>query len=312
MKKLRLLCSAYLRWLMLSISYVFPLFRLQSKRLRILFYHGIDDVDFPVAVFKQQLAYIQTRFETVHMQDLPALRQANFKTASGKPPLILTFDDGLKNNAQIVAPLIRQYQLKATFYLLSDLPDNQAVSMLWNHELKCRLQLMASDERQSYLKSKSLAQFIQHYKQQPAAHYFALLAKLRKRQPKPRYTETMRQQYQLMSLNEAQQLPTCIEIGCHTKNHKILTQVTDDELKIEMVQAKTDMEQQLNRHITHFCYPNGNYNQAARHYAEQHYDTAVTTDEGFVTQSSDLYTLARIPAAANMRDFVFRLLRPTA
>ena len=48
-----------------------------------------------------------------------------------------------------------------------------------------------------------------------------------------------------------------IEIGCHTKNHHILTQLNEKELANEIINSKLSIEHRINKEVRFFAYPYG-------------------------------------------------------
>ncbi len=79
---------------------------LRSRRfVRALNYHGTPAIH--AKTFEQQLAYFQQHYVNCGVKDLIDLLDGNWPHA--KPGLIISFDDGMANNAEIAAPLLEQY-----------------------------------------------------------------------------------------------------------------------------------------------------------------------------------------------------------
>ncbi len=286
------------------------------KKLRIVMYHGVDDIDFPVGVFESHLRFLTHHFETFFATEIPQLLKNNFQTSSGKPPIVLTFDDGLRNNALIVAPLIKKYHAKATFYLISGLLEGG--QMMWNHELFCRLSLLddkdiaraTTDLNFSDAPLQATKAYIEKAKKWPQARRLFLMDYLRREFGVQSYTEQMKQSYEIMSLQDAQNLPSCIEVGSHTATHPILTTVSDETINYEVSTSKSQLEQLLGKPIKTFCYPNGDYTAYAVDLVKVCYDVAVTTQEGFVYAEDDLSQLKRVSSRVSLVDMSYRLLFP--
>src|SRR5260370_33236818 len=94
---------------MLSFSYKLPVFaRLLPRTPSVLVYHRVpratrrSGVD--AMTFEQHIVFLPRRFTFVHPQ--PVYR----RRASGRPAdVLLTFDDGFRNNPQAAAPLFRRH-----------------------------------------------------------------------------------------------------------------------------------------------------------------------------------------------------------
>jgi peptidoglycan/xylan/chitin deacetylase (PgdA/CDA1 family) len=89
-----------------------------------------------------------------------------------------------------------------------------------------------------------------------------------------------------------------MEIGSHTRTHPNCTSVVDDaELVDEIVGSRREIEENLGRNVSHFCYPNGDYShRITSQVRTAGYDSAVTTRHGLVALGADVFTLPRIIA----------------
>lgn len=90
--------------------------------VRILAYHGVEPTPsspFSVSVesFKMQVAHLAAHYDVL---DLPTLlRWQRGEYASDKPKIVLTFDDGFRNNLEFASPILKQYKLPATFFVIA-------------------------------------------------------------------------------------------------------------------------------------------------------------------------------------------------
>jgi peptidoglycan/xylan/chitin deacetylase (PgdA/CDA1 family) len=103
--------------------------RLRLPLLTVLTYHRIsppagigeldpDTVDADPVVFSEQLDFIQKHFTVVCAQDL-----AKYPHNRLPPnPLILSFDDGYRDNHDVVLPILRRRGIKATFFVATAYP----------------------------------------------------------------------------------------------------------------------------------------------------------------------------------------------
>jgi peptidoglycan/xylan/chitin deacetylase (PgdA/CDA1 family) len=106
------------------ISGVQRLFRLRSRGPTVLFYHGVEEkivdpeiqwVHTLLGVFERQIAFLRRQREVISLDDLYEC------LVSGKRleprHIVLTFDDGYKNNLGIVAPLLQSWNLPFTIFV---------------------------------------------------------------------------------------------------------------------------------------------------------------------------------------------------
>lgn len=104
-----------------------------AKEIPIIMYHHVapiqaswDEVRKKMTIepkeFERQLTALQKlRFTTYFVKDLPNLL-INYPTST--QPIILTFDDGYKNFYIDAYPLLKKYQMKASFYVINNLVNH--------------------------------------------------------------------------------------------------------------------------------------------------------------------------------------------
>lgn len=86
-----------------------------------------------------------------------------------------------------------------------------------------------------------------------------------------------------------------MDVGSHTRTHADLTKLTTDEAFNQIADSKSELENELDCEVRHFCYPYGRFNTAHRQLVQQAgYVTATTTHRGRVQQGNDLLTLRRV------------------
>lgn len=115
----------------------------RSVQIPILIYHSIrphikgesklqDEYDVTPELFEQELAYIhENNFHPISFAELNAYFEGN--SLLPEKPVILTFDDGWKNQYKYAFPLLEKYGIKATFFIYSNPIDhNKAHWMSWD------------------------------------------------------------------------------------------------------------------------------------------------------------------------------------
>ena len=87
-------------------------------RLPILMYHHISEenstgLSISVENLEKQLYYLfEKGYKTYHFKDLD-----KFQTITSKKNIIITFDDAYVSQMELALPLLKKYQLKATFFV---------------------------------------------------------------------------------------------------------------------------------------------------------------------------------------------------
>jgi hypothetical protein len=81
-------------------------------------YHGITKHDDPnsisAAVFEQHISFLKENFEIIHPNKVGQRRQA-----SEKIRVMLTFDDGFRNHAEVATPVLVKHRIPALFFISS-------------------------------------------------------------------------------------------------------------------------------------------------------------------------------------------------
>lgn len=97
------------------------------------FYHAISDKNLPyisnlyplrsVKEFKTDIEYFCKHFEAISIED--AYNRNRSKDKNNKPAFHLSFDDGLKEIYEVVAPILEDKGIPATFFVNTDFVDNK-------------------------------------------------------------------------------------------------------------------------------------------------------------------------------------------
>src|SRR5438046_633923 len=103
----------------LRLSSTFMCLRVVASRTPvILLYHGVPDqadgTEVDGQVLEQHIAFLQNHCVFISPNELNTIRHPWEKVR-----VLLTFDDGLRNNAEVVAPILRRYHVPALFFVCS-------------------------------------------------------------------------------------------------------------------------------------------------------------------------------------------------
>src|SRR6266478_2837072 len=123
----RPLTTKTIRRLSLSVSRccgLQSLLRSESRGPTVLFYHGVEEniidpevqlLHMPLRVFEKQIAFLRRHREIISMDHLHECIVNRHGLESRQ--VVLTFDDGYKNNLSIVAPLMKAWNLPFTIFV---------------------------------------------------------------------------------------------------------------------------------------------------------------------------------------------------
>jgi peptidoglycan/xylan/chitin deacetylase (PgdA/CDA1 family) len=101
------------------------------------------------------------------------------------------------------------------------------------------------------------------------------------------------------------------EIGCHSMTHSYLDELDDDQLRIELSEAKDRLEQITHSRVAHFSCPGGRWSRGlARTAAEAGYESVATSRVGTNAPTTSRFNLARVAIMRDMNGEAFaRVMR---
>lgn len=293
----------------------------ESPAARVFMFHGVGGGDCPADIFESQMKYLRTNFSVISLRE--ALTISGDAARNFKTEIVLTFDDGLRNNYTIAYPILLRYELPATFFVCPGLIESG--TWQWVHEMEQRLlsctpgklkkicaqlgiggqELKDTDGGNVAEKIIECMKTIENHSRITAEQLIRSLTQ---------NFETDRHQHDLydtMSWNELQSLdPDLITIGSHTVHHPVLTRLPHEEMRYQIQESKQWLQRRLNRPVEYFCYPNGDYDASIAQVVAQNYKAAVTTRAGYFNKGDDVYQINRIPSQDKLPLFAWRMFRP--
>ena len=223
--------------------------------------------------------------------------------------IVITFDDGYRDNFLNAFPILTTYSIPATIFLISDVvcsgvppwyeqvfyslrktnapclhcygPSKSTYSLktvpdkaLANREILKFLRLLSIEEREFWLDQLTSQLNI----------------------PKP-----IGEQDLMLSWEDIKTMhENNIHFGSHTATHPILSRLSIEEIKDEVYRSKRVIEDHLGTRINTFAYPSGramDFNQEAKYVVrEAGYDCALTMIFGANNPDEDLFELRRLTA----------------
>jgi peptidoglycan/xylan/chitin deacetylase (PgdA/CDA1 family) len=309
--------SAELKSIGHSISFHSGISAVMAKRqscARILMYHGTPSEN--TQAIAAQLRYLMRHFSIVPLESV--VQRLAGGARSGTNEIVLTFDDGLRNNLTVVYPILRELRAPATFFVCPGLIESG--KWLWNHEVRCRLRTLPEQtlhdlQRQLQTSGPSVEAIVEWMKTLATPARKQAEDTVRLATPGFRPTAAQRETCDIMTWKELCSLdPGLITIGSHTLSHPILNLLTADEIDFELRESRRLLERQLDHAVEYFCYPNGSYDARVYQSVKTIYRAAVTTESGVVNRSdsTDPHRLPRIPSAESVALTAWRLHRPEA
>jgi peptidoglycan/xylan/chitin deacetylase (PgdA/CDA1 family) len=290
---------------------------LNRRGVRILMYHRFRDR----AALARQCAHIRKHYHPVSMTAVSEWLHAGH----GLPPyaLAVTVDDGYRDFHETGYPVFAEYGIPVTAYLVTDFMDGK--SWLWfdrvvhafrqatrsaaciplpdGKTFECELESDASRREAGQRLADLAVRWSDADRRKLAGDLLYLLKAEEPQQAPP--------EYQPLSWAAVRTLAASgVEFGAHTKTHPILSALADpQELWEEIAGSKARIEEELNRPVLHFCYPNGTMRDIGPAVAAAvrgaGLRTAVTAEFGLNHSQSDAFLLRRIPADPSYGDWAY-------
>jgi peptidoglycan/xylan/chitin deacetylase (PgdA/CDA1 family) len=275
----------------------------------VIMYHGVcqgsklpADIDFHLAPrdFERQLRFLTSRYRVVPLSELLAkLREG----ARLNKEVVLTFDDGYRNNLTCAQPILARYHAPfsvfvTTAYIGSEewLPLNLLYG-LWSAgkvapdevtRLRTRIRNSSREDARDLI--RDLANRVRE-EQLPDDDSFAMLSWEQVRELAERGAE----------------------IGSHTETHCSLAAEPADRRRQELAASKRTIESRLGTPVALFAYPYGKQPQVDPAFGslvrECGYQCAITVEEGLVTPRSDPFRLPRVGYHKSIHLFAGEMLR---
>ena len=283
-------------------------------------YHGVGNqqtdfnLDIPSLIisiknFEKQINYLCKSYNIISMYDLASHIKKKISFPSNS--VIITFDDGLKNNFINAFPILQKYNIKATVFLITDYIDTLRIN--WLNKFSYIIKKIGLSEFVKEFERKfpaysnligkigqkniiELTNFILRYKVDDNIRekfiqglYNKFKIKISKEKIKDLY----------LSWKEIKKMADSgISFGSHTSTHPILSMLNYEKAKKEIVNSKKNIEVKLDKKINLFAYPYGNKDDfdlnIKKILVNNNFLCAVSAIDGFNNLNSDLYELKRI------------------
>ena len=280
---------------------------------RILMFHGIGGLEYPTEVFEAQIRYLCRHFRVRPLSWLvPRLSDPDSRPDR---EVVLTFDDGLRNNCSVAYPILKRLGVPATFFVCPGLVESGR--WLWNHEARERLLSLSPEDRALLARRLGVAEaaesIVAWMKTLPTEARMAAEAEIRSASAGFSPSSEQHERFDMASWEEILSLdPSIVSVGSHSLTHPIVCHLDGEALTDEIVGSRRNLEERLGRSVDTFCYPNGAMTTKVDALVRKTYAAAVTTKESLVGRGQDPYTLPRVPTSVKTPLLAWRLHHPAS
>lgn len=262
------------------------------------------------ASFECHLAFLKKYFNPIPLNYLTVKNGLDGISRNGKPPCILTFDDGWRDFYDYAFPLLVKYQQPATVFLPTEFIGTRkqfwidCFAYLLSHRQAATLSKLSDPDiltiveyldglRGSY--EFQLEVGIEYLKGYPLSTIEKVLGGL----SEIWHVDIDGSDRFFLNWREIAEMKDSglISFGSHTVSHQILTTLDNKAIKKELIDSRKELLKKnvLDSSCISFCYPNGNYTkEIADMVRASGYHLAVTTKSGWNHTDADKFTLKRV------------------
>jgi len=274
---------------------------------QVLTYHRVNDEGDPffpavsVPVFERQIAYIARAYRVLTVEEL---RERLVGGTVPRNALAITFDDGYRDNLTHAAPILARHGLPATLFLAtgfigtSEVPWFDRVALAFK---RTNREAFAAPWGETVVlttrsdRLRVLERAWHHLKGLPEDGFQRTLDGLLVALGVAERTDLPRA---MLTWDEVQALTRMgFTIGAHTVTHPILSRVSAERARAEVVNSRMTIASVLGRPPRVFAYPNGgpdDYTETVKNLVrEAGFACAVTTRFGVNTRKTCAYELRR-------------------
>ena len=300
-----------------------------SKGIVILRYHSIlenpDEFDHIIGVpithslktFEKQMAIVARYFNPVSLDDI--IHSLRGEKDLPKNAVAVTFDDGYADNLHLAAPILNQYGIPATVYVIADCMERSTLPWF----VRLRHAFFTTRVRHWYEPmSTKVIRIDNHQDRLDGFIHACRRCACRVGDKQENYLQAVERSLEVESLENKnimltrEQVLGLLEmghtIGCHTRSHPNLAYLREEDVQKEVVESKKMLEETLGRGVRHFSYPNPalypNHNQMTTNgVAEAGYLSAVTSVSGRAKAGGNSLVLQRMHVPQDVDEFLWYL-----
>ncbi len=287
---------------------------INKKKVVVLMYHGVSRLNVQkegenydgkhvfVAKFERQLAYLKDRYQFISLENFCEFLDAKKKIPENS--VLLTFDDGYRNNIKTLFPVLQKYNIPATIFVCTGLIGKEKPNwpdlIEWGIVQSKKNEVVVEDQvfslaptkkKMSIIGIKNLFLKLPSFKRERMLN--DLLNNL---DVKPDFQGN----YQLMGWNEIKKMQQTVSFGSHSQTHPILPVESLNKIRKEVTVSKQVIEKKIGRKVLAFAYPNGIYDEKTKNLVrEAGYSCAFAAKWGKIDETPDRFALERIPVNGN-------------
>lgn len=303
-----------------------PLARaLTAAKPRLVMFHRFSRGDsfrrMSLADFEWHIRYLQRHYRIVSLREVVRCLKA------GEPlphrAVAITFDDGHRDFLELAYPLLVQLRVPATLYLVSDFVSQRI--WLWSDAIHYLVRQAPAGRYRITIGAEVIDAVIDDRATRDAvweriADCCLPLSSSARREAIATLARELgvalpavpSDDYAAMDWNDLRGLdPALVEVGAHTCTHPILAHCDSAEQESEISQCQRTIENEMQREVAAFCYPNGrreDFNDATLDILRRsRFTSAAVSYSGIIGSDTHPFMLPRIGASGDRTNFRMRI-----
>jgi peptidoglycan/xylan/chitin deacetylase (PgdA/CDA1 family) len=288
----------------------------------VLVYHrvGSQDDPFPhldVHNFAAQIDWLTRNCRVIAPEQLRS--SADHDTGSGRPDVLITFDDGYRSYSETVYPILRKHRIRALNFLCTRYVDDPTLIGWWD-----KLFLAVGATRRTHVelpwardpfvldvagRIELLQAAKDHIKQRPDDDSESITRTILDALDVD--DAGLCPSRQTMTWDEVRAASEFTCFGGHTHNHTIMAQLEPPALETEIRTCRDRLAAETGTVPETFAYPNGrsmDFGQDAKDLLRRHgFRTAFSAIPGVNDIHTDWMEVRRIPGGGSIADLAWRI-----
>ncbi len=311
------------------ISGISKLLRCFNKSPKVIYYHGIENtiidqyiqgVQISSETFKSNLKFIKKNYQVISITEFYERFKSN--TFNGDE-VVITFDDGYKNNLTVAAPILKELRMPFTVFLSTNLIDNTELRF---PTFIIRSVVMETKKSQLVIKTlgnKTYTLEDLEYRRKTSQELISCAKKLSNEQVNlileellgnlsSQEVDVIFKTYESDKSMNWEDAKLLLQYGCtlasHCEDHFICHEAQDEKEMYKQLLNSRNKIKDIQGHCDFFAYPNGTNCELARNLViKAGYKMAFTTKMGSIDKSSDISAINRVPVPLDNNRFIFRM-----
>ena len=297
---------------------------LRPPGVTVLMYHRIKNESDPfpgttARTFEMQMRWLKKNCTVITPEELADAARA---PVTGRPHVLLTFDDGFRDYYDNACPVLRELGFTGLVFLATGAMDDQvliwtdavtwathstrqpSVTLPWDTQQR----MVIDDPHSRHKLAETCKRYLKGIPNQERQAWLKKLTQALKVDPDdgalPR---------QMLSWDEVRATMDCTRYGGHTHNHPILSQLDEATMEAEIATCRKRIIEETQVEPRYFAYPNGrsqDFTKTTQALLHKHgFELGFSTMEGIHRNGDDLYAIRRQNTAGDtLGDFALRVI----